>query len=170
MRPLFTGIILFLIWLIIASWYYSTRINPVLNPAEETVISEVAPATSETPPETPATPVAPDAVTLYFDFDKTAILNTEPLTNFIPQSLKYLKANSGACLLVTGHTCDIGAEAYNLKLGTRRAEAVRTYLLSNGFSSECIKTESKGETSPALPNTSEENRKKNRRVELQFKQ
>lgn len=168
MRPLFTGIILFLIWLIIASWYYSTRIHPVLNPAEETAISEVAPATSETPPETPAAPVAPEAVTLYFEIDKTAILNTEPLTNFIPQSLKFLKANSGACLIVTGHACDIGPSGYNMKLGTKRTEAVKSYLLSHGFTSECIKTESKGESSPALPNTSEENRKKNRRVQLQI--
>jgi uncharacterized MAPEG superfamily protein len=119
MRPLFTGIILFLAWLVLSTWYYSTKIFPVLNPAEETTITETVPGTMEQPPEAAVVPEAPGGITLYFDFDKTAILNPGALRTWIPGGKEYLGAVAGACVQLDGHTCDIGTEAYNTDLGRR---------------------------------------------------
>ncbi len=70
-------------------------------------------------------------------------------------------------LRVVGHTCDLGREAYNLKLSQRRAEAVRDYLASQGLPAARIVTEGKGESEPKFPNSDAE-RSKNRRVDLEF--
>lgn len=67
-------------------------------------------------------------------------------------------------VIVEGHTCDIGTHEANIKVGQRRANAVEAYIVSQGIEAKRIKTVSKAETEPRVPNTSEENRKKNRRV------
>jgi outer membrane protein OmpA-like peptidoglycan-associated protein len=170
MRPLIIGIILFLAWLILSTWYYATHIYPVLNPADETTITETVPGTIEQPAEAPAPPDAPDGITLYFGFDKTEILNPGTLRDWLPRGREYLDAVADACVQIDGHTCNIGTEAYNMDLGRRRAESVQKFLLENGFSSECVRLSSKGEAQPAVANTSEENRKKNRRAELYIQQ
>jgi len=69
-------------------------------------------------------------------------------------------------IVAEGHTCDLGSEAYNMKLGQKRAEVVRAYLIKRGYKPENVVATSKGPNVPIVPNTSEENRKKNRRVEL----
>lgn len=167
MRPLITGIIIFLAWLIISSWYYSRYTWPAFQAEEETVETAVVADTAVATPEAvPDAPEPPGNITLYFDFDKTVILNPADLDAFIPAGREYLSADTTACLQLTGHACNIGTEAYNLDLGKRRALSVNDYLLKNGFSSECVKAVSKGESQPAVPNTSEDNRKKNRRVEI----
>jgi len=69
---------------------------------------------------------------------------------------------------VVGHTCDLGPEQYNLGLSQRRAEAVKQELVSLGVDPEAIVTDGRGELEPMVPNTSEKNRKLNRRVDVQF--
>lgn len=69
-------------------------------------------------------------------------------------------------VLVEGHTDDTGAEAYNMDLSRRRAETVADFLASQGISRSRLMTEAFGETQPKYENDSEENRSKNRRVEL----
>ena len=67
---------------------------------------------------------------------------------------------------VSGHTCNIGTEEYNMKLGEKRAQEVVKYLLMKGVNNAYITSESYGETRPAVENTYE-NRKYNRRVEFE---
>jgi outer membrane protein OmpA-like peptidoglycan-associated protein len=68
---------------------------------------------------------------------------------------------------IYGHTCDLGGEQVNERLGLRRAEKVKAYLLLQGVSEECIlEIASKGTSEPLVPNTSEANRKQNRWVEI----
>jgi hypothetical protein len=69
---------------------------------------------------------------------------------------------------VVGHTCDLGREAYNEDLSNRRAAAVKAELVALGVDPEAIVTDGKGESEPMVPNTSEENRQRNRRVDVQF--
>ena len=71
-------------------------------------------------------------------------------------------------VLISGHTCDMGSDAYNLALSKRRADSVRDYLQANGLKDVTIRTEGLGESQPRLPNTSEANRSRNRRVDLTF--
>ncbi len=67
---------------------------------------------------------------------------------------------------VQGHTDDRGAEDANLDLSTRRAEAVRDYLVTAGVSEDRLTAEGFGEGDPLVPNTNTTNRTKNRRVEF----
>jgi len=69
---------------------------------------------------------------------------------------------------VVGHTCDIGPERYNQGLSDRRADAVKRELVALGLDPDAIVTDGRGESEPLVPNTSEENRKLNRRVDVEF--
>lgn len=65
---------------------------------------------------------------------------------------------------ITGHTCDLGANEANYKLGLKRANALVTAFEQAGKERSKMTPMSKGELEPAVPNTSNDNRKKNRRV------
>lgn len=69
---------------------------------------------------------------------------------------------------VVGHTCDLGPAEYNQSLSERRAQAVVDYLRSAGIGADEITSEGRGESDPRYPNDSEENRSRNRRVEISF--
>ena len=69
-------------------------------------------------------------------------------------------------IVCEGHTCDVGKADYNMKLGLKRANVVRDYLIKKGYSADRVQAISKGQTSPIVPNDTEANRKKNRRVVL----
>ncbi len=86
------------------------------------------------PPLQSAPPPVPRKVTFsadsLFDFDKAVVLpagkqNLDAFANGL-RGVSYDKVG------VTGHTDRIGSHAYNLKLSTRRAEAVRGYLIDSG--------------------------------------
>lgn len=75
----------------------------------------------------------------------------------------------GGSIRVEGHTCDLGNELHNLDLSRRRAQAVIDHLATvQGFPRERLALASLGETTPLAPNTSEQNRRRNRRVDLVF--
>ena len=67
---------------------------------------------------------------------------------------------------IAGHTDDVGDARKNLELSKRRVESVKKELVSRGIDPKRLHTVGYGETRPLLPNTSEENRRKNRRVEF----
>ncbi|MBV4357602.1 OmpA family protein [Pinibacter aurantiacus] len=67
-------------------------------------------------------------------------------------------------IAIVGHTCDIASAATNYKVGLKRAQEVAAYLEKQGIAADRIDVSSKGETQPLVPNTSEKNRKINRRV------
>ena len=68
---------------------------------------------------------------------------------------------------INGHTCDLGEEVTNYRIGMERAQNTYNYVLEKGIDKERILgIESKLHYEPLVPNTSEENRKKNRRVEF----
>ena len=53
-----------------------------------------------------------------------------------------------------------------MALGQRRADVVKAYMIQMGIAPSRIQTMSKGESEPAMPNTSERGRKPNRRAEF----
>lgn len=79
-----------------------------------------------------------------------------------------LKENKIAKIQITGHTDSVGEDAYNLGLSQRRAKAVYTYFITKGIGKDRITSEGKGETEPAAPNDTAENRQLNRRVEFKI--
>ena len=68
-------------------------------------------------------------------------------------------------IVVGGHACNLGTNKHNMELSERRAQEVVKYLLSKGVNNAYVGSNNYGEEKPAVPNTSEKNRQKNRRVE-----
>lgn len=102
-----------------------------------------------------------------FAFDVTDLSDEQkPKLDEVANILnKYSDVN----VLLTGHTCKIGYKNINQRKGMKRAESAKAYLMSKGVADSRITVDSKGETEPIVPNTSRENFKKNRRVEIQVK-
>jgi outer membrane protein OmpA-like peptidoglycan-associated protein len=65
-----------------------------------------------------------------------------------------------------GYTDSVGSQQYNLKLGQRRADSVKSYLGSQGIDSSRISTGSFGKENPVASNDTAEGRAENRRVEI----
>jgi outer membrane protein OmpA-like peptidoglycan-associated protein len=76
--------------------------------------------------------------------------------------VKYPETN----LLIEGHTDDTGPSDFNMELSRKRANSVSEFLQSKGVSPGRMDIKWYGETQPKFPNTSEDNRAKNRRVEV----
>ncbi len=79
-----------------------------------------------------------------------------------------LKANPDLPIEISGHTDDVGKEADNLILSQKRAKSVVDYLAQKNVNILKIRAEGYGKTRPYLPNSSDENRKLNRRIEVKF--
>ena len=70
---------------------------------------------------------------------------------------------------LTGHTDDRGSEEINERVGLRRADAVRSYLVSEQNIDEGrIETQSAGETQPIANNSTPQGQSDNRRVEVEL--
>jgi outer membrane protein OmpA-like peptidoglycan-associated protein len=69
---------------------------------------------------------------------------------------------------ISAHTDDVGSKRYNNKLSDKRAESVVNYLKEKEIPEDRLISKGYGEDEPLVPNTSEENRAKNRRVELKI--
>jgi OmpA-OmpF porin, OOP family len=79
--------------------------------------------------------------------------------------LKNMKVEA---IVAIGHTDSAGSAALNEKLSVKRAEAVKTYLVSNGVDAHKIKIAGKGETQPVASNKTAAGRAQNRRVEIEI--
>ena len=103
-------------------------------------------------------------VVLNFGFNKSELTDEAKAT----LSSAITKPNAQARWMsvdLEGHADWTGAEAYNEKLGLKRAENVRRYLAEQlRIPVDQISVISYGETSPAAPNTTREGRARNRRV------
>jgi outer membrane protein OmpA-like peptidoglycan-associated protein len=90
-------------------------------------------------------------VKIYFDYDKARL--RDDAIPVLEEAVKSLKKNPEASILITGN-CDIrGSEKYNEKLGKRRGEAVKKFMLDNGISEERIKIISRGKLDAIAPIT-----------------
>lgn len=77
-----------------------------------------------------------------------------------------LKKYSQYDINIEGHTDDIGKEEYNLELSERRAHSVYKFLVDHGIQKSRLQFIGMGESVPLYPNTNDENRRRNRRVEF----
>lgn len=77
-----------------------------------------------------------------------------------------LKENPDIDIIVEGHTDNTGAVDYNLELSVLRAMSVTKYLSVNGVLPMRITASGKGMHHPIVPNTTDEGKAKNRRVEV----
>lgn len=102
----------------------------------------------------------------FFDFDRAVIrADAKPALDSVAARLA--RGGWEGNIRITGHTCNVGTPAYNLKLSQRRAAAVRDYLVAAGVPADRIVTEGKGMAEPRFPNDAA-GRPKNRRVDVEF--
>jgi len=106
--------------------------------------------------------------TVYFKYNSSEIIITKELEDYVERLKLYLKQNATKKIAVTGHTDSFGNRNQNIKLGLKRADFVKQFLLKNGLSSKQIVTDSKGPDKPITSNKTAEGRKENRRVEITF--
>lgn len=78
----------------------------------------------------------------------------------------FLNNNPDRTLVIEGHTDSVGSDASNQSLSQRRAESVRSHLLSQGIAANRLSAVGKGEHSPVASNDSVSGRALNRRVEV----
>jgi outer membrane protein OmpA-like peptidoglycan-associated protein len=101
-----------------------------------------------------------------FDFNSYA-LKPEAM-KVLDEVASYIVNTPYQKVVVEGHTDDVGSEDYNLKLSKQRARSVASYLIAKGVAPDRIEVVGYGESKPKYPNTTEENRAKNRRVEIKL--
>ncbi|NKQ41946.1 MAG: OmpA family protein [Sulfurovum sp.] len=77
-----------------------------------------------------------------------------------------LKTYPDVKIEIAGHTDSEGDDSFNMLLSQGRVNNAKRALMKAGISKDRIKAVGYGETKPLLPNTTHENRKKNRRVEI----
>ena len=108
--------------------------------------------------------VSPANYTVYFDFDKSTI--TPEGQGVIDQVLAEAKTMNAQSLSVTGHTDLAGTAEYNMALSLRRADAVRSALVTGGIPADQITVAGRGMSEPVVPTAPGVREPRNRRVEI----
>ena len=104
------------------------------------------------------------AKNVYFNTGSTKLSSKSyaPLNELI----KILEENKSLKLKIDGHTDNVGADDFNVKLSDGRAASVKAYLVSKGIGEDRLESEGFGETMPVADNKTADGRAKNRRVEM----
>jgi OOP family OmpA-OmpF porin len=88
-------------------------------------------------------------------------------TTMLHEAIDVLKANPDVKISIDGHTDADGSDAYNQSLSERRAASVMQYFVTEGgLTADRFVAKGYGESRPAAPNDTRENKAINRRVEL----
>lgn len=103
---------------------------------------------------------------IFFDFDKS-ILKSESGPE-LDRMVDLLNDKSTMQIEISGHTDNVGPDAYNMALSERRAKTVVAYLIRRGIAKERLAVQFFGETKPVETNETSEGRERNRRVEFKI--
>ncbi len=101
-------------------------------------------------------------VTVQFEYDKST-LSAETKKD-LAGNAEWIKANPKTTIQIEGHCDNRGTIEYNLALGERRAQAVKSYLVGLGIAADRLSVISYGEEKPVIQGDSEEAWAKNRRA------
>jgi len=120
----------------------------------------------EVPPKEKKRAVVSLSSDVLFEFDKAKI--SKKADEVLSTVYKNYVDSRNPYIVVSGHTCSVGSNEYNLNLSLRRAHSVAAYFLNRGFPEDHFRVEYYGESIPIYPNDTEEHRRQNRRVEISF--
>ena len=101
---------------------------------------------------------------IHFDNDR-AVMKPESM-GIITQIIAFLRAYPTIKLEIDGHTDNAGDDAHNIDLSIARAEEVKKQLIDGGIDESRLIARGLGASKPVRPNTTEENKSENRRVEF----
>lgn len=99
-------------------------------------------------------------------FNLNSIILSDENKKQLDQAVQILLSNDELEIEFLGHSCDLGDKETNYNFGIMRAKEAKKYLVSKGVEPNRIYVHSYGSRKPLAPNTSAENRAKNRRVEI----
>jgi peptidoglycan-associated lipoprotein len=128
----------------------------------------------ETPLPPPKPPEPPPEVKemvanferVFFDFDSSSLDGNSKAA--LARNAEIMQKNTDLKLEVQGNADERGTTEYNLALGERRANAVRSYLTSMGVPTSRVTTISYGEEKPIDPSHTEVAWGQNRRAEFRI--
>ena len=106
---------------------------------------------------------------IYFEYNSNLVKGQDSL-DIIRNIADYMRSHPKAYVFVEGHCDERGPEAYNLALGSRRANAVRNMLIDQGVSPDNLFTISYGKERPLVFEHHDEAFSKNRRAEFKIYQ
>ncbi len=113
----------------------------------------------------PSNPLSKRSV--YFDFDSFVV--KPEFQNVVEVHGKYLVANPSRRVVIEGNADERGSREYNLALGQKRAEAVKSRLRLIGVQESQMETISLGEEKPVATGSDEASWAQNRRADLNYK-
>ncbi len=99
---------------------------------------------------------------IYFAFDSAALSGTAQQK--LREKAQWMRQHPTVSAIIEGHCDERGTSEYNLALGDRRAESVKSYMVNLGISRSRLVTISYGEERPADPRSTEEAWARNRRA------
>jgi peptidoglycan-associated lipoprotein len=158
---------------------------PATTPAPPPPAVTAAPTAPPSPPPPPApapAPAAPRALTedeafaaktleqlnaerpladIYFDLDESTVRDDARAP--LQKNADWMKRWSSTRITVEGHADERGSSEYNLALGDRRGNAIKSYLVSLGVPVDRVSVVSKGKESPFCTESNEACWQQNRR-------
>ena len=103
---------------------------------------------------------------VYYDYDSSIIKNEyRPL---VQAHALYLRDNAGAKVLLQGNTDERGSREYNLALGQKRSDSVKTAMMLAGVKDNQIESVSLGEEKPRAAGHDKLSWAENRRTDILY--
>lgn len=103
---------------------------------------------------------------LYINFNHDQSTITAEGEEVVKEITVALQKDTQLTIAIEGHTDNVGDATHNKKLSEARAQAVRTALIEQKIDAHRLTAQGFGAERPLVANDSEENKAKNRRVEL----
>jgi peptidoglycan-associated lipoprotein len=172
-----SGLVVSLAAVIGAFWYYSStdhttgqeqlngsQVSEVLNNRSVATPVSLSPARIQEAPTTTPGIIHTD---LYFEVGRKGL--TDEARKLLQEQAALLKSDANLGVLVQGNTDQQGSASYNMKLGMKRAETVKTELINAGVAEHQIKAVSLGKDGVLCIDNSDVCRQMNRRVHLEIR-
>jgi OOP family OmpA-OmpF porin len=120
---------------------------------EPDLAKKVEVAVAPPPPPVPAPKKVTFSADALFDFDSAKLKSGGHGIQTLNEFAAGIKEVQYDRISVVGHADRIGSDSYNHKLSHRRADAVKTHLISQGIDPNKIAASGRGEAEPVTGNT-----------------
>lgn len=104
---------------------------------------------------------------VYYDFDSYSVKSE--YRELVLAHAKLLRDNPDASVILQGNTDERGSREYNLALGQRRADSVKSMMTLSGASDNQIEAVSFGEEKPRATGSGESAWSQNRRTDIVYR-
>lgn len=141
--------------------------DPVIADEEDEEEEEEEMPEDKPEPEKPVEPMPSDII-VYFDFNSANLDATS--RRKLDEVAKSLNSRSALSITLSGHTDVRGTEGYNQSLSEKRARAVENYLKGKLKNQSDIRVSYYGESKPVTAGRDESDHRRNRRVEVEFRE